>query len=45
MKAKILKSILSCVLALALIVSSGIGLGRSRELRPQCDWDFVWEVQ
>ena len=45
MKSKILKSVLSFTLALALILGSGLGLGKSRALRPQCDYDYVWEMQ
>lgn len=39
MKTKILKSVLSFVLALSLIVGSCIGASSSREYRPQCDFD------
>lgn len=45
MKTKMLKSVLSFALALALIVGSGMGLGNSRELRPQCDLDYADVMQ
>lgn len=45
MKTKILKSVLSFTLALALIFGSGIPMGNHRELHPQCDWDSVHEMQ
>lgn len=47
MKTKIFKSVLSLTLALALIFGSGIRIrmGNHQELRPQCDWDSVHEMQ
>jgi|GEM_PF-4556318 len=45
MKTKMLKSVLSLVLALALIIGSGLGLGKTRQVRPQCDLDPVTETQ
>lgn len=45
MKTKILKSVLSLTLALALIFGSGLRFGNIREERPQCDWDCVDEMQ
>lgn len=40
MKTKMLRSVLSLVLALSLIIGSGLGLGKTRQMRPQCDWDY-----
>ena len=45
MKTKILKSVLSITLALALIFGSGLRLGGIREERPQCDWDYGYIMQ
>ena len=45
MKTKLIKSVLSLALALALIFGSSTGLGSSRELRPQCDYDHTHVVQ
>lgn len=42
MKTKLLKSIVSFVLALAVFVGSGFGMGASRECRPQCDDDYTY---
>lgn len=44
MKTKILKSILSLTLALALVVGGGIRLGNFREVQPRCDYDSVREI-
>ncbi len=45
MKTKMLKSVLSLTLALALIFGSGLRLGSTREQRPQCDWDYTYVAQ
>lgn len=45
MKTKLLKSVLSLTLALALILGSGLRLSNVREERPQCDWDSIREMQ
>ena len=45
MKTKLIKSVLSLTLALALIFGSSIGVGNSRELRPQCEWEHGEEMQ
>ncbi len=45
MKTKILKSVLSIVLALTLVLGSGLGLSKSREARPQCILDSVDMLQ
>lgn len=47
MKTKIFKSVLSLTLALALIFGSGIRIrmGNHQELRPQCDWEEVQQMQ
>lgn len=45
MKTKSLKSILSLILALAIIFGSGIRMGNHQELRPQCDWEDVPETR
>ncbi len=45
MKTKLFKSVLSLALALAIILGGSIGLGNSRELRPQCDYDHTHVVQ
>lgn len=45
MKTKMLKSVLSLVLALSLIIGSGLGLGKTRQMRPQCDLDVVRVTQ